>query len=244
MLGDSASPIRRRDVFIQSKYSPWAMHRDPTPYEQDDEIPLQVLKSFAKTLKNLHLDLLDVYFLHTPMQTMAQTQSAWKTMEQIADWGAVRSLGICQVGLQCLTTIVADANIRPSFAQNRFTKQNTYDREVRSFCSSNEIVYQAYGIFSEENQDLLQSSVVKDFAEAQFVTSHMALISLLLANAEYGGLQMCIVDGTRDDEHSVQNVKTATHRIPVTRQMADTFSNLLKQLLSFAKKSEEDSTKV
>lgn len=73
------------------------------------------------------------------------------------------------------------------------------------------------------------------FAQIEDITCQSALISLILANAEYDGLQMCILDAARSDKPMTENLDATTRKSHVTRSMADAFASSLieKALTSF-----------
>jgi len=211
----SNSIISRREVFIQSKFSPWFMHKHSMPFNQDDDLQLQILKSFSRTINDLQLDYLDVYYLHRPLQSMADTMVAWRMMEQLVHRGVVRRLGLSQIDYQCLVQVCNDAHIKPSMVQNRFTSHNAYDQKVIRFCAEHKIGYQMFGLFREENGALLELPVFKEFADTEHVTPESALITLLLAAAEIQDLQLAILDGTRDETHMRENLKADASKAKV-----------------------------
>lgn len=211
----SNSTISRCNVLVQSKFSPWSMHKHSVPFNQDDNPQLQVLKSFSRTINDLQLDYLDTYYLHRPFQSMADTMEAWRMMEQLVQRGVVRSLGLSQVDYQCLVQVFDNAHVKPSNVQNRFTSHNTYDQKVIRFCAEHKIGYQIFGLFREENRALLELPVIKDFADTEHVTPRSALMTLLLAAGEMKDLQLAILDGTRDETHMRENVKADASKAKV-----------------------------
>lgn len=211
----SNSIISRCDVLIQSKFSPWSMHKHSVPFNQDDDPQLQVLKSFSRSINDLQLDYLDVYYLHRSFQSMADTMVAWRMMEQLVHRGVVRNLGLSQVDYQCLVQVFDDAHVKPSVVQNRFTSHNAYDQKVIRFCAEHKISYQIFGLFREENRALLELPIIKEFADTEHVTPESALITLLLAAAGTQDLQLAILDGTRDETHMGGNLKADASKAKV-----------------------------
>lgn len=209
------SIVNRCDVLIQSKFSPWSMHKYSVPFEPDDDLQLQVLKSFSRTINDLKLDYLDIYYLHRPFQSMADTMVAWRMMEQFVYRGVVRSLGLSQFDYESLVQVFKDAHVKPSVVQNRFTSHNAYDQKVIRFCTEHKIGYQIFGLFREENTALLGLPIIKEFADTECVTPESALITLLLAAANTQDLQLAILDGTRDETHMAENLKAAASKAKV-----------------------------
>ena len=70
---------------------------------------------------------------------------AWRAMEQAADMGLARSLGLCNVpDVVSLSRIFAQARVKPRWLQNGFWARTGYDFELRQFCRLAGIGYQGY----------------------------------------------------------------------------------------------------
>lgn len=84
MLFDTG--VKRKDVFIQTKFSPHSCKDDtnaPCPFDPSAPLPVQVRQSFNSSLLQLGLDYLDSYILHAPFRTHEQTLQVYREMEQL-----------------------------------------------------------------------------------------------------------------------------------------------------------------
>jgi diketogulonate reductase-like aldo/keto reductase len=159
--------VARSDLFLQTKFT-FARGQDHRlPYDPKAAIPIQVEQSFASSLEHLGVDTIDSYVLHGPTQRMGLTNAdwdAWRAMETLHDRGQVRMLGISNVGLDQLQTLVQSARIRPSFVQNRCYASSGWDRSLRAFCAANDIVYQGFSLLTA-NRDVLARPEMTQIAQ-------------------------------------------------------------------------------
>jgi diketogulonate reductase-like aldo/keto reductase len=142
--------LTRADLYLQTKFTSIS-GQDPTriPYDPEASLADQIAQSVAASLKNLQTDYLDCVLLHSPMPTMTQTQSAWRTLETFVDTGQVRQLGISNCyNRPDLERLSATARIKPAVIQNRFYAETNYDRDIRAFCDQSQIIYQSFWTLS------------------------------------------------------------------------------------------------
>ena len=142
--------LTRADLYLQTKFTSLS-GQDPEriPYDPRASLAEQITQSVAASLKNLQTDYLDCVLLHSPMPTMTQTQSAWRTLESFVDTGRVHQLGISNCyNLTDLERLYATARIKPAIIQNRFHAETNYDREIRAFCDQCHIIYQSFWTLS------------------------------------------------------------------------------------------------
>jgi diketogulonate reductase-like aldo/keto reductase len=142
--------LTRADLYLQTKFTPLS-DQDPSRIPYDPKAPLadQVDASVATSLRNLQTDYLDCVLLHSPMPTMAETQSAWRILEAFVDSGRIRKLGISNCyDLTELESLYEGAAIKPAVIQNRFYADTHYDREIRDFCGQHDIIYQSFWTLS------------------------------------------------------------------------------------------------
>lgn len=213
-----SQPEARRDgVLVQSKYAPPTEQADPWPYSVLDDTTSRVLKSVLRSAEDLGVDVLDVYFLRTPLNSLEGSMEVWKVLEQLVLRGGIRYLGIANVKAQRLRQLLKQQQqqqqqaigLRPRFVQNCFKfRESTggYDREVVELCKEYSIVYQVFGVFNEGNHHLLNCKPVKQWAEGQNITRHQALLQMLMAAADDKGLRICFLDGTTDPKHMEDNL--------------------------------------
>lgn len=201
----------REYLLIQSKFSQYDMYSTTStcPYSSTDELEVQVLKSFAHTMSKLQVEKLDVFFLHRSVGDPEETIRVWGVMEEIASHGGIDFLGLSQVDIATLAKVYEHSRKRPAVVQNRHTRKNGFDREVKIYCRQRNIVYQAYGVMAEENEDLLDLPCVVEQAALTGMATRSALLSLILAREKRNGLRFGIIDGSRDPHHMETNIQAA-----------------------------------
>ena len=138
--------IRREDMFIQTKYTPFSgQDKNNVPYDKDAKLEDQVMQSFRVSLANLKTSYLDSLVLHYPLEEHKETMEVWRAFEHIHSSGGTRFLGISNCyDLPVLEALYSEAKVKPSFLQNRFYRDSGYDRPIRKFCSANGITYQSF----------------------------------------------------------------------------------------------------
>jgi diketogulonate reductase-like aldo/keto reductase len=157
--------LTRADLYLQSKFTSLS-GQDPNRIPYDPKAPLadQISQSIAVSLKNLQTDYLDSVLLHSPMPTIAQTQSAWHALESFVDSGSIRQLGISNCyRLADLKSLYDGARIKPAIIQNRFYAETNYDRDIRVFCNRSQITYQSFWTLSA-NPHLLTHKTITALA--------------------------------------------------------------------------------
>jgi diketogulonate reductase-like aldo/keto reductase len=172
--------LARADLYLQTKFTSLS-GQDPKriPYDSMASLAEQIAQSVAASLKNLQSDYLDCVLLHSPMPTMAQTQSAWRTLETFVDTGQVRQLGISNCYNRTdLEHLYETARIRPAIIQNRFYAETNYDRDIRAFCDQNQIIYQGFWTLSA-NPHLLSHKTMTALASTHHRTAPQILFRYL-----------------------------------------------------------------
>jgi diketogulonate reductase-like aldo/keto reductase len=157
--------IERGDLYLQTKFTPVDGH-DPKriPYDPRAAIDVQIAQSFEKSRENLQTSYVDCLVLHSPLQDIAQTLSAWRAFETIVDGGGARRLGISNCySLEALESLYRSASVKPAVVQNRFYKETGYDVAIRAFCRAHGIVYQSFWTLTA-NPQLLASAAILTIA--------------------------------------------------------------------------------
>ena len=156
--------VTRGELFLQTKYTFRPGQDERLPYDQHAPIATQVAQSFVSSLEHLGTDRLDSYVLHGPSQRNGlgtADWSAWRAMETLHDQGRVRFLGISNVSLEQLQQLCEQARILPRFVQNRCYAILGWDRQVRNFCVSNNIIYQGFSLLTANRDVLTHPEVVR-----------------------------------------------------------------------------------
>jgi predicted oxidoreductase len=128
--------------------------KDKIPYNPDQDIEGQVRDSIRQSLDPLKVDDIDSLLLHGPYDDDRDSIAAYKAFEAFVP-DKVRKLGVSNMSLKQLQTLYNAVNVKPSFVQNRFIRDSSYDLGVRHFCEDHEITYQAFYMLTH-NAELLE----------------------------------------------------------------------------------------
>jgi diketogulonate reductase-like aldo/keto reductase len=193
--------LARADLYVQTKFTSLS-GQDPNRVPYDPNAPLagQITQSIAASLRNLQTDYLDCVLLHSPMPTMAQTLSAWRSLETHVDGSHVRQLGISNCyDLSDLEQLYEEARVKPAVIQNRFYADTRYDREIRAYCNQNGIIYQSFWTLSA-NPHLLGHETLVALASAHDRTAPQVLFRYLTQ------IGIVPLTGTKSESHMQQDL--------------------------------------
>jgi diketogulonate reductase-like aldo/keto reductase len=149
--------VARDELFLQTKFTVQAGQDQRLPYDPRAAIGVQVEQSFTSSLEHLGAGRIDSYVLHGPSQAIglgADDWAAWRAMEALHAQGRVRLLGVSNVSREQLERLCQEAQVRPRFVQNRCFAVRGWDRSVREFCATHEIVYQGFSLLTANRQVL------------------------------------------------------------------------------------------
>jgi diketogulonate reductase-like aldo/keto reductase len=155
--------MTRSDVYLQTKFTPLA-GQDPQriPYDPAVSLTEQVQQSVRASLHNLQTDYCDGYLLHSPMEREHDLQEVWRAMELLVVDKCVRQIGISNCyDPAVLRRLYQWAEVKPAIVQNRFYDQTGYDREIRSFCREQGIVYQGFWTLTANPHVLAHDIILK-----------------------------------------------------------------------------------
>jgi diketogulonate reductase-like aldo/keto reductase len=156
--------ITREDLFLQTKFTYQRGQDYRLPYNPRCDLTTQVRQSIASSLEHLGVTRIDSYILHGPSRSSGLGQADWQTwraMEDAVDRGLVGLLGISNVSVDQLDTLLGGVRIRPAFVQNRCLARASWDAEVRAICQTNDVIYQAFSLLSGNRQVLLKPCVTE-----------------------------------------------------------------------------------
>jgi diketogulonate reductase-like aldo/keto reductase len=146
----AAGTVRREDLFVTTKL--WNTNHRPE----------RVKPAFEASLQRLQVDYIDCYLIHTPFAfqpgddqdprdvyghviydreiTLLDT---WRALESLVDEGRCKSIGLSDITLDALKTIVAAARIKPSVVQ---IESHPYlpEWEMLEFCRQHGIILLAF----------------------------------------------------------------------------------------------------
>jgi diketogulonate reductase-like aldo/keto reductase len=80
-------------------------------------------------------------------------------MESIHESGRTSLLGISNVTLEQLNTLVRNCRVKPRFVQNRCYAIHGWDRAVRQFCNANDITYQGFSLLTANRAELAHPEI-------------------------------------------------------------------------------------
>lgn len=220
-----AQGLKRPQIHIATKFTPYTTSRIPTkyfPYDPTAPIETQVHQSVTNSLTLLDNSInlgnahppayVDMLTLHFPYPTIDETLRAWKAMENfVLTTHQATALGVSNIFIDKLRILYAEARVKPVLVQNCFFDTDgesapgtppTWDREVRAFCREMGIVYQPYATLKRASTGLLRSEAVMGFAGLLGVEVEVALYLFVLGLGE-----VSILDGTRRRERMTADLE-------------------------------------
>jgi diketogulonate reductase-like aldo/keto reductase len=158
--------VTRAELFLQTKFTFRDGQDHRLPYDASAPIAKQVEQSFASSLEHFATDYLDSYLLHGPStrgRLGAVDIEAWRAIEGLAQSGRTRFVGVSNFTAAQLRELVALAQIKPRFVQNRCYARTGWDREVRAVCREHGVVYQGFSLLTANRQEQ-ESKTVQDIS--------------------------------------------------------------------------------
>lgn len=131
------SGIPREEIFITSKLQNTHHGYDNT------------MAAFEETMKNLDMDVLDLYLIHWPNPIkfrddwQAANAGTWKAFEELYKAKRIRAIGISNFHPRHIDELMKTAEIVPMVNQIRLCPGDTQD-EVVAYCKERNIVLEAY----------------------------------------------------------------------------------------------------
>ena len=201
--------VARDDLFLQTKFTYQRGQDHRLPYDPQASLSVQVVQSLASSLEHLGTDHVDSFLLHGPSDHDWTDDDAevWETMRKERDAARTRLIGVSNVSLKHLVQLESIHTELPSFVQNRCFARLGWDREVRSFCSEREIVYQGFSLLTA-NKAVLQLSSLADLAALLNATPAQVVFRFARA---VGILPMT---GTSDLQHMKEDLATEKLTLP------------------------------
>lgn len=195
--------LERGDLFLQTKFSPpMAQGAELPPYTPDAAPAQQVAESLRSSLAHFDSDYLDSLLLHGPQAPQSLTETdweIWRALEAAYESGAVRRIGISNVGPGHLQDLLADASVPPMAVQNRCFARNGWDRAVRHLCAEHGIAYQGFSLLTA-NPFVLKHPEVGRIAAEQVATP----AQIVFAFARHIG--MIPLTGTTSQRHMADDL--------------------------------------
>lgn len=149
--------LRREQLFLQTKFTFQAGQDHRLPYDPQADYPTQVEQSFASSLAHLGTDYLDSYVLHGPATgqgLIAADWQVWRAMEALQRAGKTRLLGVSNVNAAQLEALLAEAEVKPAFVQNRCYARTGWDARVRAICREHDMLYQGFSLLTANQAEI------------------------------------------------------------------------------------------
>jgi diketogulonate reductase-like aldo/keto reductase len=157
VLGAIASgSVTRARLFLQTKFTFQGGQDHRLPYDPQAPVATQVEQSFQSSLEHFRTDYLDSYLLHGPStrgRLAAVDIEAWRAIEALAKSGRARFIGVSNFTAAQLEELVALAQVKPKFVQNRCYASKGWDREVRALCGHHGVVYQGFSLLTANRKE-------------------------------------------------------------------------------------------
>jgi diketogulonate reductase-like aldo/keto reductase len=162
----ASGKVVRESLFIQTKFTGRRSQDNRLPYDPNADLATQVQQSIDSSLEHLGVARIDSYVLHGPSRSSGIRDADWQiwhAMEEAVYAGRVGLLGVSNISLKQIATLIEGVRIVPAFVQNRCFANNRWDAVVRAFCESHEIIYQGFSLLTA-NREVLSSPRLADIA--------------------------------------------------------------------------------
>lgn len=197
-----AGVTTRDELFLQTKFTYQRGQDHRLPYDPKSPVAGQVAQSFHSSLEHLQTDYIDSFILHGPATSTGlhdNDWAAWRMMEEIHSRGEARALGISNVSLDQLKALCDGAKILPKFVQNRCYASKQWGRDIRLFCTDNNIIYQGFSLLTA-NRKILNFPQLVEIAKRHRVSVNQTVFRFAL------DAKMIPITGTTNADHMRQDL--------------------------------------
>ena len=197
--------IDRKQLFLQTKFTPSDGHDNQIPYDPAATFQEQVETSFKSSLDHLQTDYIDSYLLHGPYSWPGlgdADRQVWQTMENIYESGQAKLIGISNVNLKQLELLTTTAKIKPMVVQNRCFANQGWDKNVREFCRTNHIMYQGFSLLTA-NPEVWQHKTINEIATQHQKTPAQIIFQFAIH------LGIVPLTGTCSEQHMQQDLEAS-----------------------------------
>lgn len=205
-----AEIVTRADLFLQTKFTYQRGQDHRLPYDPVASLKAQVAQSLASSLDHLGTDYVDSFVLHGPESGYRWSEAdaeVWEAMRNERDAGRAGLLGVSNVSIHHLEEMRSSRIELPAFVQNRCFARLGWDREVRLFCKTRNIVYQGFSLLTA-NPELLEHPPFVNLATELNATPAQVVFAFARA------VGILPLTGTSDAEHMQQDLASSEIKIP------------------------------
>lgn len=142
------SGIPREELFVTTKL--WIKNAG---YENTK-------KAFAKSLKRLQLDYLDLYLIHQPF---GDVYGSWRAMEELYRDGKAKAIGLSNFQPDRVMDLILHNEVVPAVNQIE-THPFNQQIETQKFLQENNVQIESWGPFAEGKHDIFQNELLLSIA--------------------------------------------------------------------------------
>ncbi|MFD4368526.1 aldo/keto reductase [Rhodococcus sp. NPDC058521] len=129
--GIANSGVPREDIFLTTKL--W----------NSDQGYAEARKAFDASLGKLGVDYVDLYLVHWPLQNEERLLHTWDALENIAETGRAKSIGVCNFEPRHLQLLIDRGGMLPAVDQVEL-HPNLPQRAIRAFASGHGIAVESW----------------------------------------------------------------------------------------------------
>jgi diketogulonate reductase-like aldo/keto reductase len=143
------SGVPREELFITTKL--WVQDAG---YESTK-------KAFAKSLKRLQLDYLDLYLIHQPF---GDVYGSWHAMEELYREGKIRTIGVSNFQMDRLVDLIVHNEVIPAVNQ---VETHVFNQQIENakLMNENNVQIESWGPFAEGKNNMFQNEILVSIAE-------------------------------------------------------------------------------
>ena len=156
--------VNRKDLFLQTKFTPVNGQDHRTPYDASADLTTQVNQSFESSLEHLHTAYIDSYVLHGPYSRYGlgdDDLEVWGAMEALYESDRTKMIGISNVTAEQLHQLCQQARVKPMVVQNRCYAVLGWDKDVREVCKAEGVIYQGFSLLTANREVLLAPEITE-----------------------------------------------------------------------------------
>lgn len=158
--GIRMSGIDRRDIFVTTKI--WLQY---CGYDK-------VRTGFENSLRRLGTDYVDMYLIHWPF---VDPEGTWKAMEELADEGKIRAIGVCNFSKEQMEDLLKSARIKPVVNQVECHPIHQ-QKGLREYLKNKDILMEAWGSLGRASAAVMDNDVIKEIANKYEKTTAQVML--------------------------------------------------------------------